>query len=302
MAKLYLALTVDVDPDNFDCSIFGSSRGLSWQGVEQGLEPLLEGLNHIKDGQDAVPKYTWFVRCDNEIKSHHGEFTYLFAKYAEFWRERETSADEIAWHPHVNSLEQLRESFLALSQLGKTFKTVRVGKAHNSNAFMSELEVMGFTADSSALPERLRQDGDWDFDWTGTPQKPYYPTKADYRIPGAKSLDILEVPMTMLDTKVDYDQEIVRRYFNLSYRHEIVNKSIAELVKTRDLLLTNLHPSELLSPGGTHPLLSFDIKTVVKNLEFVLEQAQQQGRSVEFVTLADIVRLSKQGIISNAQT
>ena len=71
------------------------------------------------------------------------------------------------------------------------------------------------------------------------------------------------------------------------------------LIESKNLLVTILHPSELLTQEKEHPLLSFDIATVKKNLEFIMEEAHKCGKKVEYVTVAKIRELEKQGAFRN---
>lgn len=300
MEKIYIAMTVDVDPDNFDPSIFGDKKALSWKGVNECFIDLIENTKNLRDDLGQGPKFTWFVRADTELKDIYDSHIYLFEKYSSFWKGRVSKGNEIGWHPHVDNLEQLKESFNALNKIGQKFSSVRIGHGFHSNSFMAELASYGFVVDSSALPGRFKNDRNMVFDWLNTPPKPYFPSMDDYRVPGNEHLDILEVPFSMVDTKVEYDKEIVKRYLNLSYRHEIIRNSIAGLIENENLLVTILHPSELLKEKLNHPLLSFNINTVVENLRYILEEANKNKKTIEYVTISEIFKLVKQGIIENA--
>jgi hypothetical protein len=294
---IYVANTVDIDPDNFDSSIFGDKKVLSWRGIDEGLPELIEKVKELIDTSFQSPKFTWFIRIDNELKNMCGSYGYLLDRYGDFWRKRKNEGDEIAWHPHVNTLEQLRESYDYLKNRGERFFSVRIGEAFHSNAFMAELASYGFAVDSTALPGRARNDRERFFDWQPTPERPYFPSKEDYRVPGDDHFGILEVPMSMVKTKAYYDRCVIRRYFNLSYRHEIIRDSINELINIKDLVVTILHPSELLAQEFTHPLLSFDINTVVKNLQYTLAQAQKLNKVVKYITISEIPALVREEII-----
>ncbi len=297
--KIYISLTVDVDPDNFDESVFGKKGHLTFKGVEEGLKILLERTNNLMDDFGQRPRFTWFIRCDPELNAEFGTYTYLFEKYSKLWNERKVKKDEIAWHPHVTSLEELEKSFQALTGLREGLHSVRIGNAYQSNSLMSALAQMGFLVDSTALPGRYRKDEFRVLDWSITPQKPYYSSLHDYRVPSEEHLSILEVPMSMIETKVDYDKAPVKRYVNLSFRHELMEKSLSRFIEQEDLLVTNLHPSEVLSQPNSHPLLSFDIKQVLQNLRYIIIEAHRYRKAVQFVTMVQVSELVKQGKIES---
>ena len=300
MEKIYISLTVDVDPDNFDESVFGKKGHLTFKGVEEGLKILLERTNNLRDDFGQRPRFTWFIRCDPELNAEFGTYTYLFEKYSKLWNERKVKKDEIAWHPHVTSLEELEKSFQALTGLREKLQSVRIGNAFQSNSLMSALAQMGFLVDSTALPGRYRKDEYRVLDWSITPQEVYYPSVHDYRVSSEEHLSILEVPMSMIETKVDYDKAPVKRYVNLSFRHRLIVRSLSQFLENENLLVTNLHPSELLSQNKQHPLLSFDMKEVLGNLRFILDEAHRQQRKVQYVTLVEVCQLVKKGILKDA--
>jgi hypothetical protein len=301
MKKLHLALTVDVDPDNFDVSIFGADKRLSWRGVDEKVPELLEVLNPITDSLGNPPRITWFVRADSELHRTYGSYTYLFEKYNSLWKEREARGEEIAWHPHIETVRELDDSFNSLKKLGRTVTSVRMGMSLGSNDFMEHFSSYGFRVDSTALPGRKRLDTNRVFDWLSTPEKPYFPSREDYRVPGDTRGDILEVPFTMMSTKADYDTEVCSRYLNLSYRQSPLTKnSLSRLAREKELLVMIVHPSELLPPKEEHSLLSFDLSTVIANLTLIVEQAKKYDRNVVYTTLSDVVDLVHQGSISYA--
>jgi hypothetical protein len=147
----------------------------------------------------------------------------------------------------------------------------------------------------------VRTDDTRVFDWQPTPQEPYFPSADDYRIPGRPTRKILEVPMTMIRTRAPYDQDVVKRYLNLSYRSEILAPELRRVIEEQDLLVTILHPSELLNNTPAHPLLSFRMDTVMENLTAIQEHAGRCQKELEFITISDTVALVNEGIIKHGQ-
>lgn len=300
MKKLYLAFTIDVDPDNYDPSIFGTRQGLSWQGVDVCLNDLVRQLETLKSQWGKSPRVTWFVRADEEIHQEHGAACYLFERYAQYWEGFISQGQEIAWHPHDRSLTDFRKSFQEIKKRGESFCAVRIGESFHSNEFMAELDAWGFQIDSTALPGRMRHDQNRAFDWQPTPQEPYFPSLDDYRKPGNLSRKILEVPMTMVGTRAPYDQDVMKRYLNLSYRPEILGPDLGRVIAEQDLVVTIVHPSDLLERPQEHPLLSFRMDSVMRNLSAIREHARRCQKELEFIIVSDIVHLIKKGIIKHA--
>jgi len=299
--KLYLALTIDVDPDNYDPSIFGVKGMMSWQGVDVCLNDFIRQLEVLKSKWGRSPRLTWFIRADQEIQKEHDSAGYLFEKYERYWKDFVSQGHELAWHPHDRLLSDIRKSYQDLKALGHSFFSVRIGESFHSNDLMAELDAWGFQIDSTALPGRARQDQDRVFDWLPTPQEPYFPSMNDYRKPGNPSRKILEVPMTMIGTRAPYDQDVVKRYLNLSYRPEILNQDLGRVIVEQDLVVTILHPSELLTHPQEHSLLSFRMDAIMENLMAIQEHASRCKKELEFITVFETIHLIKKGMIKNGQ-
>jgi len=300
MSDLYLVITCDVEPDNFDVSIFGKRKEFSWEGMKQ-LEKLIDMSSPLKDSFSKKPTYTWFLRADEMIKKAYGTYTYVYEKFKSRWERARFRGDEIGWHPHTKEVDRLRESYEEVSLKYDPPRSVRVGEAFHSNRFMLELASLGLSVDSTALPGRVRDDEIRKLNWEGTPELPYYPSKLDYRVPSENRLDILEVPFSMVKTQATYDRVPIKRYLNLSFRHEIIKKALENLIKEKDLIVSVLHPSELLKHEKEHPLLSFDLDTVIGNLEFILKTAAEENKKIKYITLAEVKDLVERGEIRHEE-
>lgn len=290
MEKLFIALTVDADPDNFDASVFGRKAKLSWRGIEQGIADFLKRFK-------VAPRITWFVRCDTELFDNYGTYGYLFERFADFWRERDAVGDEIAWHPHEADIRGLKASYAHFRKIYPAASSVRIGNAFHSDAFMEQLNSWGFRVDSTAMPGRKRNDTERILDWSISPHRPYYPSVNDYRTPGGRNLRILEVPMSMIPIKVAYDAVPVLRYINLGFHSEALKPWLPDYIRANSLLVLNLHPSELLPAGKKHALLSFDPAVAVRNLKFIVSEAEKAGKKAQFICLKDVPKLVKKGKI-----
>lgn len=298
--NLYVALTCDIEPDNFDVSVFGEQKEFTWEGMNK-LKELIDRSTSLRDLEEGKPVYTWFLRSGEMIKNTYGTYIYVYKKFKYFWEESQLRGDELGWHPHTKDIRVLKESFKIINSQYGCPKSVRIGEAFHSNEFMKELDSLGLRVDSSALPGRIRSDENRELNWKNTPNSPYYPSRLDYRVSGKNQLDILEVPFSMLETKAPYDNAPLNRYLNLSFRHEIIKNSLKKLIKERDLLVSILHPSELLEYKEVNPLISFELDTVIKNLKFILKTADEENKKVKYVTLSEIPDLIKQGKVKHAE-
>ncbi len=306
-----MVLSIDIDEDSYDKNIFKGADKVSWRGVEEGIPKILETLKDYQDANGRSIRYSWFVRCDRQLEGLYGDPGYLFKQYHALWNERKGEGDEIAWHFHpydhdyslMNNEAQLVKD-LKMSYLNDDFKRYginasRIGRAFCSNAIIAELCSLGIKVDSTALPGRKRKDKVNSLDWEISSQAPFFPSGSDYRIPGKDQTDLLEIPMSMIETKASYDKEPLKRYMNLTFKNEVINNSLRKHVRDEDLLVSIMHPSEVIA-SQTHPLLSFDKGEIKRNIEVILSEAGKNGRKVNFITISDVLDLVKQGKISYA--
>lgn len=298
MATLPVFITVDVDPDNFDASVFGARDGMRWRGLEEGIPSLLE-TGRLFLGEDGQPPvYTWLVRCDGEIREAHGQADYLLQEYRNLWSERERQGDEVGWHPHEKTPDGLRQAYSAWREDGREPVSVRIGELFQSTEMMCLLDQWGFKVDSTAFPGRRRNDTERCFDWEATPRRIYHPSVEDYRRPGKTPLKILEVPMTMIMTQVEYDPTPVLRYLNPGFHEPVIRNGLEHSVRHCPFLVMNLHPSELIPRKDRHPLLSFSREVVRENWRRLHQYAEECGRRVQYKTLRDIPKLIQQGVLN----
>lgn len=311
-----IAITLDVESDFFDTSLFaGKNRGdLQWKGIEEGIPLLVKTLRGYRDSFGNSLKFTWFVRADNQLRDVCGHAAYLLKKYEHIWKKLIESGDEIGWHPHLYEksgerwvqetrpvclIDSLQQSYQAVSEEGFSPVSSRIGEGFNSNEVMNELAELGINVDSTAMLGRVRMDSERSIDWQGTPPYPYFPSKTDYRIAGEgrNRVGILEVPMSMIETKVEYDKYPLRRYVDLSFYNSAIKKGLQTYIKSSNYLVSVTHPSTVLAlTTRKHPLVSFDIGQVKRNFEAVLSECNNLGKKVRFVTISEF--LDSKGLIN----
>ena len=302
-----IAVTFDAESDFFDAGLFpGKGRGdLLWRGVEEGIPLLVKTLRGYQDSFGNSLKFTWFVRADNQLREVCGHAGYLLRTCKHMWTALIKSGDEVGWHPHLYRklggkwVQETRAAYLA-KDLQQSYQAViaegflpvssRIGEAFHSNEIMHELASLGMKIDSTAMPGRVRMDNERNVDWQPTPPHPYYPAKTDYRIPGEneKRVNILEVPMSMIRTRVEYDRSDVRRYIDLSFHNSVIREGLLAYIKVSDYLVSITHPSTVLALANRkHPLVSFDIGEVERNLTTILSECNRLNKKVRFVTIAE---------------
>lgn len=312
---LLVALTCDTDADEFDPSIAAQSPAAKpeWKGVADGIPLMVEAVNTAAHaaGLKQRPRFTWFVRVDQQIGYYYGDQAYLLRAFSGFWDGRRANGDEIGWHPHIYHLSEegrwesekdeeqfvgsLRDSHAHFTAAAQRPTASRIGEARFSNRIAEALDDLGVLCDSSAMPGRWRHDDARTLDWRGTPQHPYRPSTTDYRVPGPDARALLEVPMTMVPVKAEYDARPYLRYVDLSFRHECLRDGLRSFLAQGDLLVSMTHPSGVLSSvtRKRHGLIAFDIENYHRNVDFIFREAVDLGRAVEFVTMTEIHALHR---------
>jgi hypothetical protein len=203
----------------------------------------------------------------------------------------------IGWHPHYykeeagswkqNTDEEsiLHELEYLMPYVNKyQLDIVRVGWGYHTNKTMRFFDQNGFKIDSSCM---ARPKYKWDLsvkDWEISTNKPYYPSFDDYRIPASEHLSILEVPMTTVLMPVSTDTEVVKRYVNPAFFHDILKEPLHEWIMTDQYLVTITHPYEV-DASGNHNVIAFDFEEFIKNIEYVERVAKQKYGTVKYFTL-----------------
>jgi hypothetical protein len=253
-------------------------------------------------------RYTFFVRCDNQIRDLYGSPLALYYEHQRLWDELRAARNEFAWHPHLYerrgeayfplrspaaSVRILQETWRDLSRLPFPVVSVRLGEVWHCNEAMRALDSLGLHVDSTALPGRARNDGLRCFDWTPTPNRPYHPSSLDYRVPDRENaLGILEVPITTSPIRTEYDLKgPVPRYLNPVFHPELFRAGLdgylSELQPNRDYdLVLIFHPDEL-TPRTPNGLYSYDWKHFTRNVEFLVASIGRHGHDCRFCCLEE---------------
>ena len=310
-----LFFTVDVDNDGAQND---ERTELSWTSIDR--------IPHLKDLFESFNLHlTWFIRADNQLQDIYGTAAHILLEHERLLSELERSGDEIGWHPHINEWCEQSRRYVAdrdehrcaqklvktraeLEAKGFKHSSVRIGEAFHGNTMMKTLDELGLEVDSTAIPGRIRSDESRTFDWGPTPNKPFHPSVRDYRVPDESDhLDILEVPMTTMLVKASYDLDFLTRYINPSYHHENFKAGLDRSFHTlcpategESFMTLILHSDEISFEGRAHPLYSFSLDAVRKNIAYLLEKIEAKGIERRSLRLKDVVSWWPESVLESA--
>ena len=226
---LKVIICCDVDHDVLGYNIPATrfdvyKERLGWESIEN-ISKIRETCDFVKDCESNSAKVTWFVRSDEQLKAVFDDYAYPLRNFSDLWKKLEQQGDEIGWHPHLwrwskknrswyqevsdnewmnHCLEKGHREFVKLI---KSVSSVRMGWGFHNNFTMKKVDELGVLVDLSASPD-LKHEGGPDergshflneYDWSITTQKPYRPSKQDYRRSeknNEQNLRILEIPIT----------------------------------------------------------------------------------------------------------
>lgn len=257
---------------------------------DREVDEMDEIFDVIKNALIEYPevKTTWFIRIDGQIEQQYGSADYLYNKHQDKIDWLKDNGHVIGWHHHAYRLangkwvQNLEEEIILgdLEKYGKIalskgLKVCRMGWGYHTNNTMKMVADLGFIIDSSAIP---RPNYKWEMsvkDWQTTKQQWYKPSAADYRVEGAHSLSITEVPINtaVLPLPTDTEANVIRYInpaYNISYFESAING-----VQDLGRLVTITHPYELIDYGKQHVLLSFNINKFKNNLTLLKTKRYQ---------------------------
>ncbi len=264
---------------------------------------ICEKMNILKDISKIVfksvksysePKIVWLV-SDDEL---------ILKKFDTIKNEIISKKDEIGLHcliskfldvnnVKISDLEKyLKESITKLNEYGINPHSSRMMGCTANNELLRVLSKNGIKVDSSAIPGRKR-DISISFDWSTTLTKPYFPSIKDYRITSEKNLNILQVPLSVILTKTPYDKHPILRYFDLSFKKEIIELSLENLIKNNNCIISIIHPEQLLKSNKPNQLYANNIDDFEQNIAKFFDIAEALGKKIECISFNDIISDSK---------
>ncbi|MDQ7027057.1 MAG: hypothetical protein Q9P44_16050 [Anaerolineae bacterium] len=302
MAQHLICLTIDTDPDGLNTHD-PDRRTLTWDGLHFAMQYFHTVLPHIP--------LTWYVRADGQLEQAYGSARYLLDKYADFWRKAIRRGDELGWHPHLYTLDAqpqlITDSAQAVAELARIWHniqdtafnlpTFRMGEAWHTTETLTVLAEMGFTVDSTAIPQRDDSASGHPRNWSGTPNHPYFPAQHDIRMPAAidniapPTQRILEVPMNSWYIQASYDAAPKLRYMNPCIHRDLWQQGLVwwdANLPNHDLHVWNLilHPTEAMPHEKSDLLYAYSLDVLQENLAQLLERIEKRGDSATYVTLS----------------
>jgi len=321
-----ILLCCDVDPDReaFSAARVLDKGGLAWNGLTQGVPRLLDETAKLEAEQEIAVHFNWFFRSDIQMESVYGECAWPYKTWPDILTRLAKRNDEIAWHPHLWRSDDDGKSWFQETDdmeymetcLRKGIKSipgdyrpsvVRTGWDFHNAFTMQCLSNLGIAADLSALPG-IASEGSLDPNtrrrivvrgWTGSPDRPYFPSKMDPR-KEAKSpterLDILEIPVSTFTLPTA--MKLVKRArdrmkgrqsgskFSEPYvtKTPVLFKAALDYhFRRRDAaktpLVVEFHADELLPDSGAYSMLN-----LIRNLSLAMDSCSSHGLTARFET------------------
>lgn len=333
--KVFIVIGCDTDPDRLGFLDNVPRDTLTWHGMLEGIPRLKESVGDIKDSNGNKPRLTWCLRADEQVKQMHGSYNAVIKKNKQFFLNLEADGDELAWHPHFftfdkNSnkwyqefldtdwqIKMLENAYAEYQEvLPGRAESVRMGWVYHNNNTIATLDRLGIKVDFSGLPglgllpKKDTVKSVNFYDWSVTPNHPYYPSKTDYRIPatnGAGAYAMLELPNFVshslfwsmlsglfLAKKMKNLSHFFKSMNNPSYWITItgkpnlfapLSKQLSKELQQKDSVyfVTYFHPDELLPNNST--LYSLDFFRT--NLLAIIETARQHRADIKFITAGE---------------
>lgn len=301
LSEHILVLTIDTDPDTLSSHI-PDRRTLTWRGLEFAIEHFHHAL------PDWV--FTWYVRADGQLEHAYSTTHYLLNTHADFWRTALARGDELGWHPHLYTAptnaatmpEIITDSQVATQALTSIwadlqttnfeFASFRMGEAWHTAHTLNTIESLGFTIDSTCIPERDDSATGHPRNWAGAPNQPYYPALDSPRTVGEKR-PLLEIPMNSWVFKTSYDTAPKRRYMNPCIHPELWRQALTYWQKTlpasyqdRYIWTLILHPNEAMPQADNNLLYAHSLDAVRDNLNHFIDVIQARGDTVRITTIS----------------
>lgn len=334
--EILVVIGCDTDPDRSGLLDGVSEEELSWKGMLDGIPQLKNKLKNIRDSENSSPTISWCLRADYQIKRYYGSYNHILNKHNDFFLQLEQDGDELAWHPHFWNYDEnqecwyqdcydrewqvrmLKEAHAAYIQsLPGRAKSVRMGWDYHNNETFASLEEIGVEVDFSGIPG-LRIDPKNDkvrsanfFDWSLSPNHPYYPAISDYRREardGEEAFRLLEAPNfvsesffwgnvsgLVLAKKMKNPMQILRAlkrptyWIGITGKPSYFNPLVAQIGRTlkksrRIVFVTYFHPDELLPNKSS----LYSLENMHENLSSLMRSAEKLGASIRFIRATDI--------------
>lgn len=301
MAVHHICLTIDTDPDGLNTHT-PDRANLLWDGLHFAMERFHQALPELP--------LTWYVRADGQLESAYGSVRYLLDSYGDFWTEAIKRGDELGWHPHLYTVPQdgsqpqiITESSAAVAELSRIWEAIkdyplampsfRMGEAWQTSETLNLIEKLGFTVDSTAIPNRDDSASGHPRNWKDAPNQPYYPQRDDIRKAGQER-PLLEVPMNSWYFQAPYDQAAKLRYMNPCIHTALWEQALDSWevnIKQNKaeyyLWVLILHPAEAMPHAQNDQLYGYSLDILQTNLGLFVKKIKHLGHKHTFSTLVE---------------
>lgn len=200
---------------------------------------------------------------------------------------------DIATVPESRIEDYVEDSIKLMNSFGFKPISSRMAGCALNNKLLHSLGRNGIKVDSSALPKRVR-DIPIRFDWSTTGSVPYFPSLKDYRISDpdkAKCHKILEVPITVIPTKTSYDKKPLMRYLDLCFKPEIISKEIENVIQQNNIIISIIHPMQLLNQENKNELFGKNLGDFRANLTSLIGSCDKFKKKIKCMSLRDLYHL-----------
>lgn len=280
--EILFILSADIFFDNFPAK---SNELKNIELIPKIYDTIKEYLTNSKN-----PEITWLISDEEKILKNFFEIRKSF----------QNNVDEIGMHCLIsekldieNSSQKkidsyIKQSLEKFSNFGIIPISNRVLGCGSSNQILQSLSNNDFKVDSSAIPNRQRNNG-IKFDWIGTSFEPYHPSINNYKLTTDKienRLKILEVPLTTIKTKTSYDKFFCERYLDLSFHNKIISEEISNIINSRKIIVSILHPSSFII--SNEELISNKFENLIENLKTIIDTCDKFNKKLRVITLSDI--------------
>lgn len=280
--------TLPVDPHNAD-----------WEPSFLALPLLRDALTRLEQQLGQPVPVTWFVRADDAVRIQTGDPLTIVQRLLSMGNIV-TGHDELAWMPmpaglgdHAHAVGKNEDILPNIHQrlmatLGKLYSS-RAGNLSHSNPLMHIFSQLGIRLDCSAVPGRVKHDSGWCVDWRITkPACAYHPSLLDYRCAGSPELPLLEVPLSCMPIKAEYDEYPLLRCINPAYHQHYLWPGLQKLLDIEDCLVMVIHPDEIFPEmRQRHPMVSYMPETFIKNMQNIIEELRRNEQGWVFSRICD---------------
>ena len=235
--QIRVIVLCDADPDRPD---YGGTRfddpgPLVWRGLTDGVPPLIESLQRLRDNEGNQLPIIWCWRADGQIERCHGDSAWALKSMSDLTNTIAEAGHLLGWHPHhwrwsdqkscwfQETRDQdwqrknLRKGAAAFDKLPSFSRT---GWYAMDETTMSELDALGVKGEFSAMPGLFHRGGKDDrgsfflgyYDWARCRQTPYRPHLSDYQAHDPRPEGIIEFPCTTIESSA------IRTLYKIRYK------------------------------------------------------------------------------------